>query len=68
MEKFMYGKSSKISNTFLFLFSAKMLIIMAGIHKTLVRIANRGDHDQTASLEAVWSGSALFVQAFLPGK
>ena len=29
----------------------------------LVRIANREDPDQTASSEAVWSGSALFVYA-----
>ena len=49
----MYSKCSKNSNTFLFLFSTKMLVITAGIHKTLVNIANRGDHDQTASLEAV---------------
>ena len=49
----MYGKSSKISNTFLFLFSTKMLVIKAGIHKTLVSIANRGDPNQTASSEAV---------------
>ena len=50
----MYGKSSKISNTFLFLFSIKMLVIRAGIHKTLVNsIANRGDPDQIASSEAV---------------
>ena len=34
---------------------------MAGIHKMLVRISNREDPDQTASAEAVWSGSALFV-------
>ena len=33
----------------------------AGIHKMLLRIANREDPDQTASSEAVWSGSALFV-------
>ena len=38
-----------------------MLVIMADIHKMLVRIANREDPDQTASSEAVWSGSALFV-------
>ena len=31
----------------------------------LVKIANREDPDQTASSEAVWSGSALFVEAFL---
>ena len=33
----------------------------------LVRIANRVDPDQTASSEAVYSGSALFVQALLAG-
>ena len=44
-----------------------MLGIKAGIHKLLVRIANREDPDQTASSEAVWSGSALFVQVFLAG-
>ena len=31
------------------------------IHKMIVRIANREDPDQTASEEAVWSESALFV-------
>ena len=30
---FLYGKCSKITNTFLFLFSYKMLVITAGIHK-----------------------------------
>ena len=35
---------------------------MAGIHKMLVRIANRENPDQ-----AVWSVSALFVQAILAG-
>ena len=39
-------KCSKISNTFLFLFSNKLLVIKAGIHKMLVRIANREDPDQ----------------------
>ena len=34
----------------------------------LVRIANTKDPDQTASSEAVLSGSALFDTAFLPGK
>ena len=48
-----YGKCSKISNTFLFLFSNKMLVFRAGIHKFLVRVANREDPDQTASSEAV---------------
>ena len=39
-------KFSNISNTFLFLFSNKMLVIRAGIHKMLVRIANREDPDK----------------------
>ena len=41
-----------------------MLVFKAGIHKMDVRIANREDPD----LEAVWSGSALFVLAFLADK
>ena len=49
----LYGKCYKISNTFLFLFSNKMLIFRAGIHKLLVGIANKEDPDQTASSEAV---------------
>ena len=48
-----YSKCSKISNNFLFLFSDKMLVFRTGIHKMLVRIANRVDPDQTASSEAV---------------
>ena len=47
------GKCSKISNTFLFLFANKMLVIRAGSPKMLVLIGNRGDPDQTASSEAV---------------
>ena len=47
------GKCSKISNTFLFLLSTKMLVIRAGIHKMLVSISNREDPDQTVSSEAV---------------
>ena len=43
-----YGKSSEVFNIFLFLFSKKMLVIRAGIHKMLVRIANREDPYQTA--------------------
>ena len=46
-------KCSKISKTFLFLFSNKMLFFMAGIHNKLVRIANRENPDQTASSEAI---------------
>ena len=48
----MLNNDSKISNTFLFLFSNKM-VIRARIHKMLVRNANREDPDQTASSEAV---------------
>ena len=33
------------------------------IHKMLVRIALREDSDQTATSEAVWSGSELFALA-----
>ena len=44
-----------------------MWVITAEIHNVLVRIANMEDPDQTASEEAVWSGSALFVYAFLAG-
>ena len=47
-----YDKCSKNSNTFFFLFSNKMLVIIAGIHIMLVRLANREDPDQTASSEA----------------
>ena len=38
----------KCQNTFLFLFSTKMLVIRAETHKMLVRIAKREDSDQTA--------------------
>ena len=48
-----YGKCFKILNTFLSLFSNKILVISAGSHKILVRIANREDPDQTTSKEAV---------------
>ena len=43
----------KILNTFLFLFSNKMLVFRAGIHKFLVKVPNREDPDQTASSKAV---------------
>ena len=48
----MYSKYSEILNSFLFLFSNKMLVIRGGIHK-MVRIANREDPDQTTSSKAV---------------
>ena len=38
-----YGKCSKITNSFLVLFSNKTSVINAGIHKMLVSIANRED-------------------------
>ena len=41
------GKCSKIWNTFFFLYSNKMFVFRAGIHNMLVRIANRGDPDQS---------------------
>ena len=44
-----YSKCTKISNTFHFLFSKKMWVIRAGIHKLLVIKANREDPDQTES-------------------
>ena len=44
--------------------SKKMWFIRDVIHKRFVKIANREDPDQTASSEAVWSGSALFVYAW----
>ena len=37
-----YSKCSNFSNTFLFLFSNKMLVIRAGIHKIIFRIAKLG--------------------------
>ena len=45
-----YYSCSKNSNTFIFLFSNKVL---AWIHKILNRIANREGPDQTASSKAV---------------
>ena len=67
-------KCSKIWNTFLFLFSNKVLVNYQGlveIHKMLVRNSYREDSDQTAtielfkygnaSLEAVWSVSVMLV-------
>ena len=56
-----YSKCSKISNTFLFLFSNKMLVFRAGIHKFLVRVANREDPDQTASSDCFFRSSLIWV-------
>ena len=52
-EYILYSKCYKFSNTFLFLFLSKILVIRAGIDKMLVRIANREEPDQTACSEAV---------------
>ena len=49
------------SNTLSFLFLNKTSVIRAGFHKLHVRKANRQDPDQTASSEAVRTGSALFA-------
>ena len=57
----MCGKCFKFSNTFLFLFVNKLLVFKAGIHKFIIRTANREDPVQTASSEAVLSGSVMFV-------
>ena len=46
------GKCSKILNTFLFLFSNKIFVYRARIHKLHVRIADREDPVHTASSEA----------------
>ena len=46
----MYGKCSKIGNTFPCLFSNKMLVFKTGIHKMFkLRIANGEDPDMNAS-------------------
>ena len=49
----------KVANTFLFLLSNMLLVIRAGVHEMLVRIANRKVPDQTASSDC--SEFALFV-------
>ena len=59
-----YSRCSKILNTLLFFFSSRVVVITSGIHIMLVRIANREDPDQTASSEAVWSGSAVCLGLF----
>ena len=45
-----YDKWSKFFNTFLFLFSNKMLVFRAGIHKMLARIVNREDPESGLDL------------------
>ena len=56
--------SNKMLVVWLTINASLFSIICAEIHKTLVRIANWEDPDQTASSassEAVWSESVLFV-------
>ena len=67
LEKITMVKVLKFGTLFSF-FSQKMLVIRAGIQKMLVRIVNRDNPDQTASSEAVRSGSVLFVLALLAGE
>ena len=62
-----YNKYPKILNTFLLLFKTKMLFIRAESPKNAYLNSKREDPDQTASSGGVWSGSALFVYAFLAG-
>ena len=45
---------SGLVNTFLFLFSNKMLVIRAGIYKMLISIAHREDSDQTFRTSLIW--------------
>ena len=49
----------KVQTHFSFLFSNEMLVIMAGIHKMLVRIENREDPDQTASFRPFWQATSI---------
>ena len=59
-----YSKCSKFSETFLSLFSNKMLAIRAVIHKMLARIANRDDPDQTASKKQFHLGLPCLSRPF----
>ena len=45
-------KILKFRSLFSFCISSKILVSRAGIHKVLVGIANKEDHDQTVSSEA----------------
>ena len=63
----LYGKRSKILNTFLFLFSNKMLVFRAGIWKILARIANREDPDQLSFLKQSNLGLHCLSRPFSAG-
>ena len=49
-----YGKCSKISNTFLFLFSNNMFVFRTAVHKMVIRIAN------TVCLGLFWQSTSDF--------
>ena len=55
----------KLLNTFLVLFSNKMMVIRVGIHRSLVRIEKSEDHDQKYDLglpclsRPFWSGTSV---------
>ena len=60
-----HSKHSEILNTFLFVFSSRMLAMRGGIHKILLRIANIEDPDQTATSEAVQALEHNTIKQFL---
>ena len=53
MENSVTLSTYKKNDFFLILFLTRMLVFRSGIHKILVRIANREDPDQTASSEGL---------------
>ena len=55
-----FGNAKYLFTAKFSLFSNKMLVFRGGIHKMLVKLANREDPDQTASSEVVLSGSTVF--------
>ena len=60
-----YDKCPKISNTLLHTFFGLNFAFMQLFLIIFSEVANSVDPDQTASLGAVWSGSALFAYAIL---
>ena len=55
-----YGNVLKFQNTFLFLFSNKVMVIRIGILKMLFRIAYREDPDQTAICQGIFGRQLVF--------
>ena len=69
-QKYMYRKFPKYSNTQKICCDHSKIWTMWLYHRVMSpkdadEMANSVDPDQTASLGAVWSGSALFAQAYL---